>query len=219
MESALVIGASGGIGAALSEELETRGYQVTRLSRGLDGLDVTRPETVDQALSGIGPFRVVLVATGKLDGAGQGPEKSLRALGQDAMVDQFRVNAAGPALVLRHLPKLLPRKGDSFCGVLSARVGSIGDNELGGWYSYRAAKAALNQFVHGAAVELARSHPGVRLIALHPGTVETDFTAGYAAPDKLSPAKSAAALCDVLMSRGADQTGSFWDWKGQEVPW
>ncbi|MCH2078494.1 MAG: SDR family oxidoreductase [Rhodobacteraceae bacterium] len=219
MDRALVIGASGGIGSALANELEQRGSIVSRLSRRDDGFDITDEAMVDQLLAGVGPFEAVFVASGKLAGAGNPPEKSLRALTGEAMLDQFRVNAIGPALVLKHLPRLLPRQGDSFCGVLSARVGSIGDNRLGGWYSYRAAKAALNQLVHGAAIELARTHKSARLIALHPGTVATSFTEGFEGRDKLTPEQSACHLVNVMLSRTADQTGTFWDWQGQEVPW
>ena len=174
---------------------------------------------VDRVLAGLGPFDGVFIATGQLSGAGNPPEKSLKALTGEAMLDQFRINTVGPAMVLRHLPRLLPRQGDSFCGVLSARVGSIGDNRLGGWYSYRAAKAALNQIVHGAAVELARTHKSARLIALHPGTVATSFTEGFEGRDKLDPAASARHLVDVLQARTAKESGSFWDWKGEEIPW
>ncbi|MEL6550079.1 MAG: SDR family NAD(P)-dependent oxidoreductase [Pseudomonadota bacterium] len=219
MEKALVLGASGGIGKALSAELEGRGLRVTRLSRSEDGFDVTNPDAVDAALSGLGAFDIVMVATGKLDGAGQGPEKSLKALTADAMEDQFRTNTIGPALILRHLPQLLPREGAAFCGVLSARVGSIGDNKLGGWYSYRAAKAALNQIIHGAAVELGRSHKEARLLALHPGTVATSFTEGFSGHDKLSPDESARHLVDVLLKRTPAESGTFYDWKGEAVPW
>ncbi|MEM9854496.1 MAG: SDR family oxidoreductase, partial [Pseudomonadota bacterium] len=144
---------------------------------------------------------------------------SLKALTAEAMRDQFATNALGPALVLKHLPRLLPRDGDGFCGVLSARVGSIGDNNLGGWYAYRAAKAALNQMVHGAAIELGRTHRHARLLALHPGTVATPFTAGYGGRDKLEPPEAARHLLDVLTSKSPSQSGSFWDWKGNEVPW
>ncbi|MEM6275478.1 MAG: SDR family NAD(P)-dependent oxidoreductase [Pseudomonadota bacterium] len=219
METALVIGASGGIGRALADELEHRDLRVSRLSRQEDGFEITDADLVDRTLRTLGPFDVVMVATGKLDGAGHPPEKSLRALTAEAMADQFRVNTIGPALVFRHLPRLLPRQGPSFCGILSARVGSIGDNRLGGWYAYRAAKAALNQVVHGAAVELGRTHPDARLIALHPGTVETPFTEGYSGHDKISPDVSARHLVDVLTGRKASESGTFWDWKGTPVPW
>ncbi|MEO0676399.1 MAG: SDR family NAD(P)-dependent oxidoreductase [Pseudomonadota bacterium] len=219
MKTALVLGASGGIGAALAQALEARGLTVAGLSRSTDGFDVTNPASVDAALDGIGPFDVVMIATGKLDGNGAPPEKSLKTLSAEALLDQYRVNAIGPALVLRHLPRLLPREGASFCGVLSARVGSIGDNKLGGWYSYRAAKAALNQLVHGAAEELGRTHKDARLIALHPGTVATSFTSGYQGRDKLEPAQSAEHLISVLLSKEPGQSGGFYDWKDEEVPW
>ncbi|MEM8592737.1 MAG: SDR family NAD(P)-dependent oxidoreductase [Pseudomonadota bacterium] len=219
MDKALVLGASGGIGAALAAELESRGLGITRLSRRVDGFDVTNPAAVEAGLTGLRPFDLVMVATGKLDGAGQAPEKSLRALTAEAMADQFRVNTIGPALIMRHLPRLLPRQGASYCGVLSARVGSIGDNRLGGWYSYRAAKAALNQVLHGAAIELKRTHKEARLIALHPGTVATEFTSGFPGRDKLTPAQSAKHLVDVLLARRAAESGGFFDWKGEEVPW
>lgn len=219
MKSALVIGASGGIGSAVADTLAHRGYGLTTLSRHEDGFDVTVPEIVDAALSPVGPFDLVFVATGKLDGAGQPPEKSLRAITAEAMVDQFRVNAIGPALILRHIPRLLRRDAPGYCGILSARVGSIGDNRLGGWHSYRAAKAALNQLVHGAAIELSRTHKEARLIALHPGTVATDFTVNYQGRNKLTPDRSAHHLLEVLLSRTPDQTGSFWDWKGEPIPW
>ncbi|MEM1234499.1 MAG: SDR family NAD(P)-dependent oxidoreductase [Pseudomonadota bacterium] len=219
METALVIGASGGIGKALASELEDRAFKVSRLSRRGDGFDITEPGGVERTLGALGTFNVVMVATGKLDGAGHPPEKSLKALTAEAMADQFQVNTIGPSLILRHLPRLLPRHGPSFCGVLSARVGSIGDNRLGGWYAYRAAKAALNQIVHGAAVELHRTHPEARLIALHPGTVETAFTESYSGHDKIAPEASARHLIDVLTAREATESGSFWDWKGEPVPW
>jgi len=219
MKRALVIGAAGGIGGALVDELAARSFDVSKLSRSEGGFDLKDPAALAETLTGLAPFHVVMIATGKLDGAGRGPEKSLKALTAEAMMDQFRVNTVGPALILRQLPQLLSREGDSFCGVLSARVGSIGDNGLGGWYSYRASKAALNQVLRSASIEIARSHKRARLIALHPGTVATDFTSGFPSRDKISPETSARALVEVLLTRSADQSGSFWDWKGTPVPW
>lgn len=218
-DKALVIGASGGIGSAVSAALEARGYAVTALSRSRDGLDVSDPLCVERVLGAVdGPFSRVVVATGKLDGGGHPPEKSLKALTAQALADQFAVNAIGPAMILRHLPRLLPKGAPSKVVVLTARVGSIGDNGMGGWYSYRAAKAAANQIVHTAAIELARSHKQSCLIAYHPGTVETAFTEGYPR-DKLSPEEAASYLLDVLDTRSPDDTGRFNDWKGEEVPW
>ena len=181
---------------------------------------MTDPRGVEQSLVRLsGPFDLVFVATGKLDGAGQPPEKSLKSLTAEAMADQFRVNCIGPSMVLRALPGLLPRDRASHVGILSARVGSIGDNGLGGWYSYRTAKAALNQMVHGAAIELRRTHKHAVLASLHPGTVATAFTSGFAGHDKITPERSATALIDVLTGLTPDQTGTFWDWNGEAVPW
>ncbi|EYD72182.1 SDR family NAD(P)-dependent oxidoreductase [Limimaricola hongkongensis] len=217
--TALVIGASGGIGAALAAALEARGSAVTRLSRSADGFDVTDPASVETHLGGLGgSFELILVAVGLLAPKGQGPEKSLDAIEAGTMARVMAVNAIGPALILRHVPRLLAAGGR--CGVLSARVGSIGDNGIGGWHSYRASKAALNQIVHGAAIELRRHDKGAVLAALHPGTVETAFTAPYAGRHSMVTAKEAAQnLLRVMGRLGPAQSGGFFDWRGEEVPW
>jgi NAD(P)-dependent dehydrogenase (short-subunit alcohol dehydrogenase family) len=215
---ALVIGASGGIGSALVRDLSARGFDVTGMSRSVDGLEVTEQASVEAHLGALdGPFEVIFVATGALQISGP-PEKSLRALSAAGLAEQFAVNAIGPALVLRHAPRLLPRDRPAVFATLSARVGSIGDNRLGGWYSYRAAKAALNQLVHGAAIEIGRSHKQARILALHPGTVATPFTATFVAPEKATPpADAAARLVDVAL--GGAETGGFYDYAGHEIPW
>jgi NAD(P)-dependent dehydrogenase (short-subunit alcohol dehydrogenase family) len=137
-----------------------------------------------------------------------------------AMADQFAVNAIGPALVLRHAGRLLPRAGRSVCAVLTARVGSIGDNRIGGWTSYRAAKAAANQIVHTTAIELARTHPELVCVALHPGTVETPFTAKYLGRHPAVPAAQAARnLVGVLTGLEPAQTGGYFDYAGEEIVW
>ena len=152
MKNALVIGASGGIGSAVAQELETRGLAVTGLSRSGDGLDVTDPASVARVLGALsGPFDVVFVAIGTL-AAGGAPEKALDALEADQMARVMAVNAIGPALVMQHIERLIPREGRSVVGVLSARVGSIGDNKIGGWYSYRASKAAAMAFTMAPSV-------------------------------------------------------------------
>jgi len=136
------------------------------------------------------------------------------------MADQFAVNAIGPALILRHAARLLPREGRSFCAVLTARVGSIGDNRIGGWTSYRAAKAAANQIVYTTAIELARTHPELVCVSLHPGTVETPFTAKYLGRHPAVPAADAAQnLMGVIDGLSPDRTGGFFDWAGTEVVW
>ncbi len=221
MERALVVGASGGIGAALAEALAARGAEVRRLSRRGDGLDLRDPASIERVMAGVeGPFDVILLATGILAPEGRAPERSLAQIDAGAMAEVMQVNAVGPALVLRHAPRLLPRRGRSALGVLSARVGSIGDNALGGWHGYRASKAALNQIVRGAAIELARSHSQAVVAALHPGTVGTPFTAAYApAHGKIGAAEAARRLLGVMDGLGVGETGVFRDGEGREVPW
>lgn len=215
MKKALVIGASGGIGREVVAALEARGTDVTALSRSGEGLDVTDGDSVEKVLGAVaGPFDLVFVAVGVLGV----PEKSIGAIEPQAMAEVMAVNAIGPALVLRYMPRLLAKDGT--CAVLSARVGSIGDNRIGGWYSYRASKAALNQIVHGAAIELGRSHKQSVVVALHPGTVETPFTAEYVGRHKTVPADEAAAhLLAVIDRLGPDQSGGFFDYAGEEIAW
>ena len=218
---ALVIGASGGIGSAVCAALSARGCEVVGLSRSADGLDVTDEASVAAVLGRVGGvFDLVFVATGGLEVAGFRPEKSVKALDAGALAAQFALNAIGPALVLKHVWRLIPRDRVARVAVLSARVGSIGDNRLGGWHGYRAAKAALNQIVRTCAVELARTHPMAALVALHPGTVATPLTAAYAGGHPtVAPAVAAERLLAVLEGIGAEQSGLFFDWKGERVEW
>ena len=218
MKNALVIGASGGLGSALAQELNTRGYAVSGLSRA-DGLDLTDPDSVAQVLGALtGPFEVVFVATGTL-AAGGVPEKSLSAIDAQRMAEIYAVNAIGPALIMAQLERLIPRNKPCFVGVLTARVGSISDNKIGGWHSYRASKAAANQIVRGAAIELGRKHREAVIVALHPGTVETNFTANYKSHAMVPAPEAAANLCDVLLGLDTGQSGGFFDFAGIEVAW
>ena len=221
MEKALIIGASGGIGSAISSALQARGVAVTGLSRRDHGLDVTDETSVAEHLGALeGPFDLVFVSTGALEINGAEPEKTLRHLSPNAMLDQFKLNTIGPALVLKHSVRLLPRRAPATFAALSARVGSIGDNRLGGWYSYRTAKAAVNQMLHGAAIELARTHKELTCVALHPGTVQTAFTEKYVGHNPSVPAAEAAEnLLNVLDELTPADTGKFFDWQGKEVPW
>jgi NAD(P)-dependent dehydrogenase (short-subunit alcohol dehydrogenase family) len=218
-QRALIIGATGGIGAALADALAGRGVAVTGLSRA-DGLDVTDEASVKTALDSLsGDYDLILVATGALAPPGMGPEKTLRALDPGQIAAQFALNATGPLLVLKHSLRLLPRQGRSTFAALSARVGSIGDNRLGGWYSYRASKAALNQLLRTASVEVVRTHPQAVVAALHPGTVATSFTAGFPGRDKLPATEAADRLLRILDGLTPADTGCFRDWQGAVVPW
>lgn len=221
MPKALVIGASGGIGTAIVNELSTRGWHPTTLSRSVDGLDVTDEASVKGALGSLDTvFDLVFVATGALTPSGHAPEKAIRDATTEALVAQFKVNAIGPMLVLKHALRLLPKDRRSVFAALSARVGSIGDNKLGGWHGYRASKAALNQFVHGASVELKCTHKQAIAVCLHPGTVATSFTENYAARNTTTPAKKAAAqLINVVEGLETQHSGRFFDYAGREIPW
>ena len=170
------------------------------------------------AVSTLAPFTRIIDATGALTLAGRGPEKRLADLDAQAMAHAFAVNAIGPALLVKHFANLLPSRGRCVFATLSARVGSIGDNRLGGWYSYRASKAALNQILRCAAIEVARRRPEALLLALHPGTVRTGLSAGFTAPSQgLTPEQSAARLLAVM--DGATETGVFLDQDGSTVAW
>ena len=221
MKRALIIGSSGGIGSAIAGELIRRNVEVTGLSRRDDGLQITDEASVEASLGRLDAgYDLIFLATGALEIAGARPEKTLGQLSAQAMMDQFSVNCIGPSLVLKHARRLMPRDRRGVFVTLSARVGSICDNRLGGWYAYRTAKAALNQMLHSAAIELARTHPQLICAALHPGTVETEFTRKYVGRQLAVPAAEAAEnLLQVINALTPDQTGGFFDWTGAEVPW
>ena len=219
---ALILGSSGGIGAAMIAQLEKDGWKVTGLSRSGDGLDLTRQDSVRAAAEALAErsFDLVINATGALVINGDQPEKTIRAVEADAMAQQFALNATGVALALRYFGALMPGRGRAVFASISARVGSIGDNRLGGWISYRAAKAAQNQIIRTAAIELTRRNPDSVVVALHPGTVETGLSARYAKRyPTIPPARSARALLDVIDGLTPADTGTFWDWKGARVAW
>ena len=220
MERALIIGASGGIGSAVQQALAMRDVDVTGIGRS-NGLDVTDPAAVAKVMGAlVGPFDLIFIAIGVLAPQNATPEKSLAAIDADVMAQVFAVNAIGPALILQHAGRLLPRNERGVVATLSARVGSVGDNHIGGWHSYRASKAALNQIVHGAAIELGRSHKQSICVALHPGTVATEFTAKYAGRHKTVPPEGAAQnLLNVLEGLSPEQSGGFFDYSGAVVPW
>lgn len=224
---AVVIGASGGIGAALAERLEQSGTQVHRLSRSASGeghLDLEDEDSISAAaarIGEVGPIDLVLVATGFLHGEKAGPEKDWRQLDPEMLARNFAINATGPALVAKHFLPLLPDEGRAGFAALAARVGSIGDNRLGGWYSYRASKAALVMLMRTFSVELARKKPDAFAVALHPGTVDTQLSEPFQrnVPEgKLfTPDFSAQHLLDVLDGIGPEQSGRQFAWDGEEI--
>lgn len=224
---AVVAGAAGGIGAALADELEACGSfaGVVRLHRQSDpGLDIENEETIRHAaehVAALGVIRLVIDATGFLHGAGFEPEKSWRSLDPAHMAKAFAVNAIGPALLMKHVFPLLPRCGRSIFATLSARVGSIADNRLGGWYSYRASKAALNQLVRTAAVELRRSRPEAFCVAIHPGTVDTALSQPFSKTNLAvqAPKDAATNILTCLDRLGPEASGGFFDSRGGTIAW
>ena len=175
----------------------------------------------DRVKTGAMPLRLVLDATGMLQGDGVVPEKTWRQLDPEHLARSFAVNAIGPALVMKHLLPLLSRDGKAVFATLSAKVGSIGDNHLGGWYGYRASKAALNQFVRTASVELVRQRPQAICVALHPGTVETGLSSPHAKTGLTvcKPDEAAARLLGVIDGLTSAETGGFFDYRGDPLPW
>ncbi|MEX2642102.1 MAG: SDR family NAD(P)-dependent oxidoreductase [Acetobacterales bacterium] len=233
---AVVFGASGAIGGALLAALRkdpTFGT-VHGFSRHSDpGVDVTDERSIAGLANHLSnmaapvrsnmaaPVRLILNATGFLHGEGLAPEKSWRHIDAAHMAHAFAVNATGPALLMKHLLPLLPRQGKAVFATLSAKVGSIGDNRIGGWYSYRASKAALNQIVHTAAIELQWRKPSAICVALHPGTVDSPLSGpfGKKGLDVVAPPAAAARLLAVVDGLKPEDSGGFFDYAGSALPW
>jgi NAD(P)-dependent dehydrogenase (short-subunit alcohol dehydrogenase family) len=222
-----VLGASGAIGQAFVQALRTDPgcASVVAVSRGeplrWDLRDPPSLEALSEHLRGAleGPLHLVIDATGALRIDGRGPEKRLQELDADALMASLQVNAVGPALLLRHLSPLLARDERVIWAKLSARVGSIEDNRKGGWYGYRAAKAALNQLLQTAAIEVARQRPQAVVAALQPGTVRSLLSqpfVGEAASDPRDAALHLLRVIDTLEPTGRAQ---FVDYAGQTIPW
>lgn len=232
--TAVVIGASGGLGAAMLAQLQASAdfAQVLGLSRsqslaGAPLLDMTDEASISACMQWLGelcaaqPLRCVIVATGFLHQAGVGPERSLAHLDAEYLTRVFAVNSIGPALLLKHLAPRLPKEGAVKLIFISAKVGSIGDNALGGWYGYRASKAALNQIVKTASIELARRNKNICCVALHPGTVESKLSEpfGKSGLNVRAPEVAAREILGVINSLDASSNGSFVDYQGASLPW
>lgn len=220
----LVIGSSGALGSAICAALrsDARCAQVTTLGRdSTPRLDLEDPPSIAlaaQALAEQAPFKLIILASGLLHRPGVQPEKSLAAIEEAALQAVFQVNTLGPALVLRHFLPLLDKHGAM--AVMSAKVGSIGDNRLGGWYAYRASKAALNMLIKTAAIELARQHPKARLLSLHPGTVASTLSQPFHGAAAARPAAQAAVeLLTVIDQSSPQESGGFFAYNGDRLPW
>jgi NAD(P)-dependent dehydrogenase (short-subunit alcohol dehydrogenase family) len=222
---ALVIGASGGLGQAFVQVLQAdpRCAEVVGVHRHsrprIDFDDEASVADAAQALAVVGKFHLILNAAGVLHNADFMPEKKLTDLSYAQLEASFRANTFGPALVLRHFSPLLDGER-GVLAVLSAKVGSIEDNRLGGWYSYRASKAALNMLLKTAAIELKRSKPKAVLVSLHPGTVNTGLSKPFKGEQIGRPAPVAAQeMLTVLDGLTAADTGSFVSYTGERLPW
>lgn len=226
---ALVFGAGGGIGAAFTTELVAhprvaRVYPAARSAAPpwqFTLQDEASIAGVVSAAAADGPLDLIIVATGVLHNAQLRPEKSWRSLDAAALAEAFAANATGPALIAKHALGRLRRDAKSVFACLSARVGSIEDNRLGGWHAYRASKAALNMLVRTFAVELRQRNPAAVCVALHPGTVDTALSKPFQSavdPAKLfTPAHSARALLGVLDRLTPADSGRLWAWDGQPI--
>ncbi len=224
--SALVIGASGSIGSAFVEAFQKdplcQHVQALSRKQGL-GFDLSSENAIQDAAGAcqaFGPFKVIVDATGVLSVDDKGPEKSLSALDAQHLHKLFQINTIGPALLLKHFSSLLA-PGASIYAKLSARVGSISDNQKGGWYGYRASKAALNMVLQTAALELQRKNPELRVVALQPGTVKSKLSEPFVAglSTLLQPSDSVAGLLNAMKSLASKSGAHFIDYKGQDIPW
>ncbi len=234
--TACVFGASGGIGRALCEGLAAAGcvriYAGSRRGEEPDGtvfspfaFDLADEATIAAAAHAMrdDPPEWVIVATGVLTlPDGTGPERTYKRLDPATMAQVFALNTIGPALIAKHVLPLMPRDRRFVFAALSARVGSISDNRLGGWHSYRASKAALNMLLRNFALEMARTHPLGVVAGLHPGTVDSalsqPFQSGLAQGQLTAPDRAAANLIGVLAGLGPEQSGRVFDFRGEEVP-
>lgn len=233
--NAVVVGSTGGIGSALVDALldhndgivhalsrSGRAVSSPRVIAGpIDILDERSVASAAERVRDTGEVDLLVVATGLLHNERVQPEKTYRNLSAEPLMEYFSVNAIGPALVARHFLPLLPRKQRAVFACLSARVGSIGDNRLGGWYGYRASKAALNMLVRTLAIELARTVPDAICVALHPGTVDTELSAPFqqgVRPDALFSAATAAEhLLRVMDCLTPAQSGGCFAWNGERI--
>lgn len=222
---ALIIGASGAIGSALTHELKHTPdcLEVVGIHRkSTPRIDYDHPESIKLAaehLALLKPFDLIVNTIGVLHSENCFPEKRLADLEDVQLLQQFISNAIGPALTIKSFAKLVNPEGAVYA-TLSARVGSISDNRLGGWYSYRASKAALNMLVKTAAIELQRTRPKLALVAIHPGTVKSKLSRPFRGDEiGRDPHQAAREIISVLLNLEASDTGVFKSYAGEVLPW
>ena len=229
-KSAVVFGASGGIGAAIADALEADDQfdVIVRFSRSGNSpvpVDLTSEASIRDAASWMKDNHIspslVFVATGLLHDDDRGPEKSLRQLDADWLLKNYQVNAVGPAMIARYFLPLMDRKQSLRFAALSARVGSISDNRLGGWYGYRASKAALNMMIRNLSIEWSRKNDKSIIVALHPGTVDTalsqPFQSNVPTEQLFDPGRAARQLLAVLEALQPTDSGKVFAWDGTEI--
>ena len=220
--NALVIGSNGTIASALIEEL-ARTHRVATLSR--QQTDYTEPslQKVSEELSALGGFDRIICCVGILQDSEVSPEKNLKQVTAAGLAHYFQVNSKVPMLCLKHFHALLSRKQPSVFACLSAMVGSIEDNQLGGWYGYRSSKAALNMLLKTTAIEVARTNKNARIVAIHHGTTVSALSAPFAANVKqenyYTPQQSASRIIKVMQELGSEDNGRFFNWNGEQLPW
>ena len=230
---ALVVG-PGGIGSAVAAELSQCCPQLKVLTAGRHGppacslqLDIENDRDLERLATTLRaeerPLRLVFNCSGRLHGPGLQPEKRLQQVDRSGLEQQFGINAMAPILLAKAIEPLLQRDQPSHFASLSARVGSIGDNRTGGWYGYRAAKAAQNQLLRCLSIEWTRRWPLATVSLLHPGTTDTDLSRpfqSFVAPEKLfSPERAARQLVEVLLQQTPEHSGAFLAWDGQSIDW
>lgn len=222
---ALIIGSSGTIGSAFIELLQSNPScsEVVGVHRHSQyPLDYQNPDSIEScanSLSAQGSFQLIINTTGVLHSNDWMPEKKLDDVNAEQLMELMKINAIGPALTIRHFSPLMDPQ-NSVMVTLSAKVGSIEDNRLGGWYSYRASKAALNMLIKTAAIEWARTKPNAVLIAMHPGTVNSRLSKPFRGEQIGRPPNDAVRdMFAVIENLTKEDSGSFVSYSGEKLPW
>lgn len=223
MKRVLVIGANGTIGSAIADYFDRNGYDLVTLSQQETDYSEPSLQAHYDRLKPLGAFSMIICCIGTLHNDTVSPEKRLGQLNSDVLTEYFRINTILPSLCLRFFHRLLEKKASSQFIFLSAMVGSIADNKLGGWYGYRSSKAALNMMVKTGAIEIKRINKRACIAAIHPGTTQgplsKPFSAGVSDDKYYTPAQSAKRIIELTTTLNAAQSGQFFNWDGSRLPW